>query len=150
MKLDSITKLAEIVASVAVIVSLVILTHEIQENTETAKRTTYENLSTKIIDWRMARVVDADFFKLYYEETSQHEWSLEGEDRERFIAYIESLWQVYEQAHYAYRSGDLGRDEWERFERWICSDTTPEHAWERVKNIMSEPFVEFVDNCRAR
>jgi hypothetical protein len=151
MKLDAIAKFAEIVASVAVVASLMALVFEMRENTNTLRRTTYESLSTQVGAWRMVQATDPELHRIYYKEVSAGEpWQLEGAEKERFVEYMTVLWQIYEQAFYANMYGDLERLQWERFRVWTCDRPVPKEAWNEIRTVMSEPFVEFVESCRTK
>ena len=154
MKLETLVGVSEVVASLAVVVSLIVLVFEVRDNTEAVRRASYDALTDKLFEWRLAMAEDETLNSLFFKETTGENnddgWALSGEDRHRFQVYIQALWHVYEQAFYAHRYGDLGVEEWKRFESRICGPI-PILVWDTpragIKANMSSEFVRFVEDC---
>jgi hypothetical protein len=153
MKLQDFAHWAEITASAAVIISLVVLIFEIRESTDTIRRASYESLLHSLREWRQDLATNSEFYRLYYAQMNT-EVELDGEDLERVRTYLQALWLIYEQAYWANEYGDLGQAEWERFHSWICVGRASERSYRRrywdegPKPILSPAFVEYVEACR--
>jgi hypothetical protein len=154
MNLETWARISEITASIAVLITLVVLVFEVRENTEAVKKSSYETLSNQLIDWRLLMTTDPNLHRVFYTETREggEDWALEGEDRHVFQVYVQALWLIYEQAYYAYSYGDLQETEWQRFEETICRRYVPEYIWTAPKSgtrtILSPRFIAFVESCR--
>lgn len=114
--------IAQIVSSVAVVITLVFLVIGINENTDIARATAYENQIESLNDIRKSLIQDRDLLLAWqaYREGSVE--SLSEVDRIRLEYQINVLWATYEKAYFAYRYGIIGASEWTRFERLICEN----------------------------
>jgi hypothetical protein len=146
---------AEITASLAVVVSVFFIVFELRSNTNAIQAQTYQAITTELNDWRefglldprgAARFTQADLASASLEEVQI--W------RTRRLI----LWANYESAYFARQRGILGDEEWVRFEMAICrAYGTDSFTWNFTKDnwnptpfvdLLTPNFVDFIlDKC---
>ena len=147
MKLDTAAKTFEIVSGIAVLITLILLVVEVRENTTAQQRSSYNRFSDNLIEWRKTVVSNPELFGAWYREVMTDE-DLEGEEFKRFTMHMEIMWLTYDQAYYSHSSGLLGDSEWDRFRYWVCESDTPSRFCRQVWVSLSQPFREYVEQCR--
>ena len=119
-RLDRWAKLAEIAASIGVLVTLVILVFEIRDNTDATKRATYDDVLQAMTEFRRAGF-DEDVRRLWVRGRAGEYAHFNPEERMLRDSYIMTMWLVYERAYWANEHEQMGAAEWERFDRNICN-----------------------------
>jgi hypothetical protein len=150
--------IAEIIASLAVVVSVFFIVFELRSNTNAIQAQTYQAITAELNDWRefglmdpkaAARFVRSDLVNASVEE--KQIW------RTRRLI----LWANYESAYFARERGILGDEEWIRFETAICrAYAADSFAWNYkeenwnptpIAELLTPNFVEFVlEECSDR
>lgn len=144
-KLSRWASIAEIVASVVVVISVVFLAMEIQENTNTLKRSSYDDIVESIIDWRQDIVTSPDLAEAMVKVRNGVPLTEVEESRLRLSTI--SIYQHYERAFWAKEYDQMGQSEWRRFDRSICN---PGGRWdEEMAKYFTDEFVEFISRCGA-
>ena len=118
-KLRDMASIAEIVGGLAVIISLIFLIIGVGENTQALKRSSYESIMDRMVEWRTTWLTDPKLRNIMY-LTNISEDYLEGEDGYIQRQMKNSLYQIYERAFWANEYNQMGESEWERFSRSIC------------------------------
>ena len=149
MKLDTTSKVLEIVTSVAVLISVIALVVEVRENTMALKRTSYDSALEGIIEWRSLRVEYPDLNKLVVDALHRGKYpEFDLEERQRFDTFMRILWLNYERAYWANEYEQMGSAEWKRMKDNTCSSIPPTAAgWDAMKSYLSDPFARFVEAC---
>lgn len=145
---------AEIVAGIAIIVTLAFLAYEMRSNTDAIRAQTYTDLMTQINDWRKLTVTDESLSALI-DKRQSHGWEGLSSDEERRMWYREIVLSgVYESAFYAKQRGILGDDEWMRFETVMCNRYGIGENWDppgdrAMTDVLTPRFAEFViQSCK--
>lgn len=151
MDLASVVALAEILGTIAVVVSLVYVAIQIRQSTRATKLATGQNLSQ---DYREAIAPlhgDSELARIYLHAMQDVE-SLTGEDRFRAYVFTQCLLRTIENAYYQYRNGAVDEYVWEAFVSNLkfLKDTSISRAfWQDRQHIFSEEFREFYNEVRG-
>jgi len=121
MNLDKFAKYAEIISSVAVLITLLFLVIEVRENSAVIRASSYGQNIELLNDWRYQGASDPEISELFrgYMSGEIHEFS--DEQFQRFSFHYLALWSIYENAYFAREYGILGAQEWDRFLSQACN-----------------------------
>ena len=151
-KLQDFSLVAEIVAALAVIVTLAFLALEMRSNTDAIRAQTYTELMAQINDWRTLTVTDPSISALIGKRDKEG-WEGLSSDEERRMWYRSIvLWGVYESAFYARDRGILGEDEWQRFEIAMCRRYRHRLDWDpvgprKMASLLTPRFAQYVESA---
>lgn len=112
--------LAEIVSSIAVVVTLVFLVLGIRENTAITRATAYDRSIDSLNDQRRSISEDPELSLLWFKFESGDADSWTPHDRMRLSFMVNITFGIYEKAFYAHLYGVLGDSEWTRYARQVC------------------------------
>ena len=115
--------IAEIIASIAVVVSVFFIVFELRSNTNAIQAQTYQAITSQMNEWRLLNHESSLAGVPSFRETNVAQASLQDIQRWRNNRLI--LWANYESAFFARQRGILGDEEWVRFDIAFC------RAWER-------------------
>lgn len=157
-KLSEWASIAEIVSSLAVVVTLVILVLGIRENTEVTRASAFDRNMESLNQFRLEIAKDPDLTRLWYSQFDLPGFFEDDDpqarsDTARLSLISQTLWGILEKTYYAHQYGLIGEDEWARFEVGICAAKEAQEwdEWERlVSFVLSPRFIEFVEQCSAR
>ena len=145
-KLSDWASLAEIVSSIAVVVTLVFLVAGIRENTETTRVAVYDSNIDSLNQWRLSVAQDEELLNRWnaYRRGEITE-VVEAEDAGLGLV-LTALWGVYEKSYYANEYGIMSGSEWSRFEVQICVNRAQNvRLWRELDSIrLTAEFVDFV------
>ena len=152
--LSAYAQLAEIIASLAVLVTLMFLVGEVRRNTEVTRTSFYAETLGELNDWRMSLAVDPELSRAFWAYTSgdpvTDDPSLDG----RLQLILNVQWGIYEKAFFAQGRGLLGEAEWGRFQTQICGAYGAAGVrWQRPAGIritLTEDFVAFTEASCSR
>lgn len=111
---------AEIVSSVAVVITLVFLILGIRENTAITRATAYDRNIDSLNEQRRATIEDPQVALLWFKFEAGDADGWTPLDRMRLGFLVNTTFGNYEKAYYAHEYGVLGDSEWTRYERQIC------------------------------
>jgi len=141
---------AEIVSSIAVVVTLMLLVAGIRENTEVTRASMYDSSIDSLNAFR-ARIIDSrDVANLWNAYRSGDVESLDTTDRRRISQLVGMLFGIYEKSYYARQYGVIGSSEWSRFEVQIClqfdSVSRSLILKEYLESTMTEEFMGYISS----
>ena len=151
LKLSDWASVSEIIAAVAVAVSLIFVGLELQSNTAASESATREAINRK----------DIEFLSLYVDSTVVAVASVKAQNGEPLSELEESQlvqteyinFIIFEHSYYQYRKGVLEAGEWARHEniiRAVWRDWPYAHTmWSRYRETFSSDFVALIDGLRA-
>jgi len=119
-KLSDLASIAEIVSSVAVVVTLVFLILGIRENTEIVRASAFAGSMDSLNDFTMDVVTDADLRQVWSAFLDGNTADFDVDDRQQLQMLLIVLFRNYEKAYFSEQYGLLGSAEWGRFDRQIC------------------------------
>jgi len=133
--------LAEIVSSIAVVVTLLFLVFEIRGNSNLIRAEAFDRNSQSLIELRM-KIISDDESLAYMADY----WGVESPEMLKRSLLILSLWSVYEKTYYAQQYDQIGPSEWQRFEYVICSniERRPDYWETRVARFLTTDFRDYV------
>jgi hypothetical protein len=147
-KLSNLANVAEVLSGIAVVITLVILILGIRENTEVTRASMFQNTTGRLIEWRDRSIDDPEIAVLLRSVFDSNYDGISEVDSFRQSQLMLSLFQIYEQAYFANKSGFLGEQEWSRFERPICQfySLSAGSPWGlAVLGSMTEEFAGYVE-----
>ena len=133
--------LAEIVSSLAVLVTLIFLLIELRANSNLTRANAFEETIQGVIEWRQAALSNDDSLQVL---TDFFGYENNEETREVFV--LLNLWNIYENAYFSREYDLIAEEAWERFTFGICSNYSRDIAlWDsRIAAILTPEFREFV------
>ena len=161
LPLAALAQLAEIVASLAVVATLVYLVVEVRQNTEVTQAAAYDRSMEGLNQWRSMLSSDPELARLWASFMENGEVDQERVEEVRLQLVIVSLWGVYENAYYSNQRELLGPSEWNRFERQICTQydragiygrwsDSPAEALVPLRTLLTEEFAAYVEtSCQS-
>jgi hypothetical protein len=151
LKLSDWASVAEIIAAVAVALSLIFVGLELQQNTAASESATREAINRK----------DIEFLSLFVDPTvvavanvkAQNGESLSEFEESQLVATEYVNFIIFEHSYYQYRKGVLEAEEWARHEniiRLVWQDWPYAHTmWSRYRDTFSPDFVALIDGLSA-
>ncbi|GJM12609.1 MAG: hypothetical protein DHS20C12_10120 [Pseudohongiella sp.] len=116
---------AEIVSSIAVMITLVVLVFEVRNNTSIAKLEAYKGDLDRVMQWR-ENSINSDPLRanLWNDYTEGIIPNIEEKPIERLtlLATIFNQFNMFESAYYSNEYGVSGEAEWERMSRVMCNE----------------------------
>ena len=154
-KLSDWRSIAEIAASISVVITLLLVVASMRANTSALQAASYVELMRDVNSYR-ASARDSGL-SMTEKGISEMFATNEPDQLQRFGYLINQLWGIYEAAFFARERGILGDDEWVRFERMIClerDDGDKYGYWEverfglnvPLKDTLTPHFVAYVDD----
>jgi hypothetical protein len=120
-KLREYALIAEIISSMAVVITLVILILQIRENTDTVRVAAFQDIVSGLNEWRDGISSNPHKTALFVDITINHKLPEEGtSDYQVLQMTLESIYSNWESAYFAYQSGIIGDQQWSRVGRNIC------------------------------
>jgi len=154
LKLSEWASVAEVVSSVAVVVTLLFLIFGIRDNTEITKASVYESNINSLMQWRGEISHDRELAEVYQAYTDGTYDTLDPVDYFRMIQMAANGMNVYEKAYYFAREYDvMGESEYSRFERMACLQygraSQSEEILATMNLIMTEQFMAYLKDVCA-
>jgi len=148
LKLQDYSNIADIVAGVAIVITLIFLIIEVRENTEITRAGAYERNMQSLNDVRVVLANDPRMAANYL-AVDRGEWAtLPPDDNLRIRAWFEMLFGVYEKTYFAKKYGLIGESEWGRFQRQVCIQrdrvASNEGMTEWMQIVMTEEFFDYM------
>ena len=147
MKLERWALVSEIVGSVAVVVTLIILLVEVRGNTAAIQAATYNNVVNSITTTLNDRGTDADVARVWLAGNAGE--PLEPLDQERYESLVGANMRRFENAFYQYQIGGIEDSQWEPIENIVASlMSSPGHRrwWSNARSVYSADFQDLVDS----
>ncbi len=153
IKLTFWASIAEISASVAVVVTLVLLVMGVNENTAVTRSAAYDQNIESMNAWRRSIVQNNEIFRVYQAYAAGDTSELTDEDQFRLFMTVAQLWNIYEKAYYANRYEVLSDNEWTRnlpnicmqYQRILRNDAASSRGWSDYRTILTDEFGDYVE-----
>jgi len=148
-KLSDWASVAEIIASVAVVATLIVLILGVRENSDLVRASSYSDNLQSINDVVAMVLSDPDSVRAYTALINGDVSELNDEDRMRVLLIVLSMFRSYESAFFDERYGLLGEEEWERFGGNICfflGRGLTAGLDGPIRSTVTEEFMEYVEN----
>ena len=139
--------LAEIIASVAVIISLLLVAYSIKRNTDEMEVSNSNFLYQ--LDAEIAGDVSRDVGLATILHKIEREEALTGVERIQYIAFQERYLGLLEIAWTQYKSGSLALIDWRDWDQYLSIFVTnglPKELWAERRSFYKTEFAEYVDS----
>ena len=149
-KLSDWVGIAEIVSSLAVVITLIFLLFDIRENTDITRAAVYDRNMDSLNDWRLAIAKDKDLTRVFiHGQTDRVGESMTDQELEaaQYMLISNVQWGIYEKSYYAHQYETLGTGEWSRFEQQICTAwnrATAISQWNQAAGFLTNEFKDYV------
>ena len=152
-KLSNFAGIASIVASLAVVVTVIVLVAEIRQSTNATRASMYASTTSDLIGNRMLRIQDPEFNELWTRFARRPDSGFSEAERTRLFPHLQTLFQVYDSAFVTRQYDLLGDSEWSRFEAQACQNYERVHSAmmpvDGLAGVVSEDFWVFLETtCR--
>lgn len=145
-------QIAEIVAAVAVVFSLIYVGFELKENTAAVRAASVQSTTAGIRDGLMTVASDADLARIVrlgsYERSS-----LSEDEAYRFSIFSRQRWLFF-QGMWVQHSLDVLEDSvWQSYQQIICSvlrSPGNREDWPNHENTLNHEFVAWVEECSVK
>lgn len=147
MKLERYAQLAEILASTAVIATLIVLLLQVRENTAAIRAATLLEVNKIARDHLVLMWSDADASRIN-QIGAQDLSQLNAEERQRYIWNVRSFWLGMQTVYRQYDLGILPEEEWQVYRDVICTNI----SWPGTRELWTgtdliPDFVRVVESC---
>ena len=151
----SLRALAEVVAGVGVLVTLVVLVLEVRANTEATQAASFAQSIDALNEFRLTLAADRELAELWRHYVMEQEADATVLNDVRTQVLRTTLWGIYENAYFAHQRGLLGIAEWSRFERTSCEGYFRDmrhDAWMRGSRLpgsrqsLTDEFADYVES----
>jgi len=151
-KLSDWASIAEIFASIAVVITLIILIVGVRENTEVVRAGSYNDLLGNVDE--QAHLILASerltrIWRLYLQRETN---ALTDDERFILLLLLRSTYRTFEKAYFACQYGTVGPEEYARFDDQACNhfDRIGEDLWREVTEVLNSNYSEHVQElCGA-
>jgi hypothetical protein len=148
MTIGEMAEVAEVVAAVGVLLSLLYVGYEIKQNTTAVRSTAYQAIHDAEDGFWADLASDAGAARLWQQGLDTGLESLEEGDRERFTVVVRRLIYLFQNVHYQYRKGVVDEELWEA---WLASldeflfEPGFREVFLDVRLHLSDPFNQLID-----
>jgi hypothetical protein len=149
LKLSELASIAEILSSIAVVTTLVILIIDIRANTEMTRVLAYDRVIEGLNSVRGHVVENPEMAEIYTAYMAGNTSNLTATERQRLFLFVNVIFGNYEKSYFAYRYGVMGPTEWTRYEVQICvqldrvNQTEEQRA--EVSSVVTPEFMDYAD-----
>ena len=143
--LTNLAAVAEIVAAVAVVLSLLYVGTEVRQNTKAVEGTTYQELVRASNEYLLTVAADSALAEILVRAWTDPSQLTDAEKLRSFF-YERVFWRNMENAYLQHGRGILGEQEWEVYSRIACNGKT-DRTWGLHVPALGAAFTEFIENC---
>jgi hypothetical protein len=151
LNLSDLAALAEIIASVAVVISLLLVAYSIRRNTAEVE------LSNSNFLYQLDTQIGADLsgdtaLAILIHKINQKE-TLTGAEKVQYVAFQERYLSVLELAWTQHKSGSLSDIDWHDWDKYLSDTVTgglPEEWWLEIRGLYKYEFAKYVDSKYAQ
>ena len=151
MKLEKFALLSEIIGSLAVVATLVVVIVEIRSNTSAVQVTSYQQAIQMLIDQNNTIAMDPELSQIVAVGLfGRDPQSLNARDRVRLSVVTENFFLVFETAFLSREYGQMNEREWQRWPPIICNIygiAVGIDLWEGLRGRFTRGFTQFVEAC---
>ena len=145
--LNTVVSIAEIVSSVAIVISLLYAVNEFQRSNTLTNRDVENIIYNRMLDMDHLVIENSDIAGLIL-KASDNPQKLTREEKLKYWAFEHIFYDSWESAWYYYHEGILGKENWNSWNNWFISETKkkPYLSWEGNRKNYSGNFQEYLDN----
>ena len=151
LKLGEWAQIAEIVAAVAVVFSLIYVGFELKENTSAVRATSVQAVTTGTRDALMTLASDPELARIVRLGTYDRS-SLTDEERYRFGIFSRQRWLFFQGIWVQYQLNVLDENSWQSYRHLVCdllNSSGNREEWPNHINTLNTEFVAWVQKCSS-
>lgn len=142
-KLQRSALIAEIVGTIAIVLSLLLVAYELRQNTAANYASSIDALSDAQFQWR-SNVLTRPELMLAWKEQIESDVDIEPAAG-TFIG--EQLLLIYERAYFLYKYERLGGSEWERYRKSMCGPLAQKVMPSVFRSNFTDEFWNYIQEC---
>ena len=149
LTLTEYAQIAEVVAAVAVVVSLVYVGIGLRDNTAAVRSASVQAITTTSQNGLIAESTSADLSRIRRigdEDPSE----LDVDEARRYQTMYRQIWISFQNVYFQRDLGTVGADLWGTYERIICTQFAkagPRITWEDHAGVLDPGFVAAAEAC---
>jgi len=151
MAWETVSAIAEIIAAIAVVVSLWYLAVQLKQSNELAKAELEVQLGVTWAELHDNMIQNPGLAKAY--DLAENSWSeMSDEDARAYLWFVAKSFHILEGMFRQYRRGRLAEDVWEPYERYIAGVLQIDAVmgwWQSDGSLTSKEFKDHVENLLA-
>ena len=146
LKLDTIVSVAEIISSLAIVVSLFYVANQFQRSNTLTNRDVENIIYDRMLEMDRLMIENEDLAKLVLKASNNPE-QLEPDEQLRYLAFEHIFYDSWESAWYYHNEGTLEQQNWESWNSWFISETKnkPLLSWEGNRKNYAGEFMGAID-----
>ena len=109
--LEQLSYIGEIIASFAVVISLIYLAFQVKQNTSSLRMQTVHQLSSHYVEAQASLAHDKDLCEIYHRGVFKFD-ELDPLEQMRFSFKLASFLRIFDELHFQYGEGSLDRSVW--------------------------------------
>ena len=149
MGLSGVAQLAEVVAAVGVVVSLIYVGRELQSNTAAVRGASIQEATRAQAELLLTRAVDPALNELY-RRGDEDPSSLNESERSRYVLVKRQTWINLQNNYFQYDLDLLDQRVWDVYHRTLCNiwgARGSKETWAGHRAVLDSGFVEVVESC---
>jgi hypothetical protein len=149
IRLNDLAQIAEIVAAIAVVISLVYVGRGLEDNTAAIRAASVQTMSEAARESLLAIAMDEEMSRIV--RTGADEYSaISGEEKFRYGLFSRQRWLLFQGIWIQERLGVLNPELWGTYARIICSTMLQDGVREELvlhENVLDPEFIHFLHSC---
>jgi hypothetical protein len=149
IKLAELAQIAEVIAAVAVVVSLIYIGKEVQSNTSAIRGAAMQAIATTDADALMTIAADAELSEII-RVGQQDPSQLNPADAFRYSLYQRQFWLSFQNIYQQSELGLIDSSVWQSYVSVICgvwSQPGTRETWSNHVHVLKPSFVAVVEAC---
>lgn len=145
-KLQRSALIAEIVGTIAIVLSLLLVAYELRQNTAANYAASIDALSNAQFQWR-SNILSRPELMLAWKN------QIESDADTELAAGIligEQLLLIYERAYFLHKYERLGGSEWERYRKSMCGPLAPRIMPAVLRSNFTDEFWHYLQECSSQ
>ncbi len=134
--------LAEMIAVLSVVLSLIFVGVELRQNTNVAKASSYREITEGLAEQRTFWASDPEVAAMYQAYAQGDISDFSDVQRTRLDFILTNIFSSYENAYFSRKYGVIGDAEWQRFETGVCRHYQNVIEAELNFYFLSEEFIQ--------
>jgi hypothetical protein len=150
-KLSNWASIAEIFASLAVVLTLVILIFGVRENTEVVRAGSFDDLLGDVNELALSIAANERLTGIFRRYMNGESGDLTEDERFTLLILLRTAFRSLEKAYFAYQYGTVGRNEYSRFDEQACRDfaRAGTDLWREINTVLTAEYAEYVESMCA-
>lgn len=145
--LSMIVSIAEIISSLAIVISLFYVVNEYQRSNTLTSREVENMIYQRMLERDRLIIENIDLAKLTLKVSANPE-KLTPDEQLRYLAFEHIFYDSWESAWYYHQEGILEKESWDSWDSWFKSEVKnkPLLSWEGNRQNSNGEFLQYIDN----